>query len=158
MNTGVVSARYAKALLLLVQETGNGERVFEQVRTVLERPAETPARLEPELEKLVLLLRANSRMDLLKFVLRDFVRAYCVQNGICLARLSAASPSAGLADRLRRILSQSGRTRVIMEESVDPSLIGGFVLDLEDYRLDASVSRQIEDIRRQLVQKNNRIV
>ena len=45
-----------------------------------------------------------------------------------------------------------------MEESVDPSLIGGFVLDLEDYRLDASVSRQIEDIRRQLVQKNNRIV
>ena len=95
MNTGVVSARYAKALLLLVQETGNGERVFEQVRTVLERPAETPARLEPELEKLVLLLRANSRMDLLKFVLRDFVRAYCVQNGICLARRFAFGRAGG---------------------------------------------------------------
>lgn len=158
MNTGVVSARYAKALLLLVQETGNGERVFEQVRSILDRPSEVPASLENELERLVLLLRANNRMDCLKFVLRDFVRLYCRQYGICLAHLSSAVPSEDLSGRLRSILSQSGRTRVIMEESLDPSLIGGFVLDLEDYRLDASVSRQIEDIRRQLVQKNNRIV
>lgn len=158
MNTGVVSVRYAKALLLLVGETGGGERVFGQVRSVLANPDATPPRLEPELERLVLLLRKNNRMDHLKFVLHAFVRMYCRQYGICLAHLRSAVPSAGLAERLSGILAAYSGDRVIMEESVDPSLIGGFVLDLDDYRLDASVSRQIEDIRRQFVQKNNRIV
>ena len=45
-----------------------------------------------------------------------------------------------------------------MESALDPELLGGFVLELEDEMLDASVRRQIDDIRRQLVQKNNRII
>jgi len=158
MNTGVVSTRYAKALLLMVQETGNGERVFQQVRALLADPDTAPTPLEDELARLVLLLQKNDRMEHLKFVLHSFVRMYCKENGICLAYLSSAVPAEGLAERLKAILTNHFGGRVIMEVSVDPSLLGGFVLDLDDYKLDASVSRQIEDIRRQFIQKNNRIV
>ena len=45
-----------------------------------------------------------------------------------------------------------------MEAEVDPSLIGGFTLSVDDKLLDASVSRQLEEIRRQLMEKNKRIV
>ena len=41
---------------------------------------------------------------------------------------------------------------------VDPSLIGGFVFDLGDEILDASVSSQLEKIRRAFIDKNRRIV
>ena len=41
---------------------------------------------------------------------------------------------------------------------MDAELLGGFVLELENETLDASVRRQLDDIRRQLVQKNNRII
>ena len=36
MNTGIISKRYAKALLAYVQETGGGERVSAQVRELLD--------------------------------------------------------------------------------------------------------------------------
>ena len=158
MNTGVVSARYARALLLLVQETGNGERVFQQVRSILADPGSASAQLEPELARMVVLLRRNGRLDLVKFVLHSFLRMYCDAEGVCLAHLRTAVPSETLEERIRTILSARTKDRVIMESSVDPSLLGGFVLDIDDYRLDGSVSRQIEEIRRQFVQKNNRIV
>ena len=45
-----------------------------------------------------------------------------------------------------------------MSFEVDPSLIGGFVVQVGDYLLDASVRNQIETIRRQFVVQNNRIV
>ena len=45
-----------------------------------------------------------------------------------------------------------------IEVAVDPALIGGFVLDLGDEMLDASVASQLEKIRRTLTDKNRRIV
>ena len=41
---------------------------------------------------------------------------------------------------------------------VDPSLIGGFVFDIDDAIIDKSVSRQLELIREQFIEKNRRIV
>ena len=45
-----------------------------------------------------------------------------------------------------------------LEEKVDPDIIGGFIFELDGYRLDASVENHLSRIRRQLVEKNNRIV
>ena len=41
---------------------------------------------------------------------------------------------------------------------MDPDLVGGFVFDLEDYLLDASVRRQLDLIREQFIEKNRRII
>ena len=45
-----------------------------------------------------------------------------------------------------------------LDEKVDPEIIGGFIFELEGYRVDGSVSGELKRIRRQLVEKNTRIV
>lgn len=158
MNQGAVSSRYANAFLRLVEESGRGEQVFTQVRALLKDASSVPQPLEPDMEKLVLLLRRNHRLDCLKFILHDFVRLWCKEHKIVLVKLITAVPSPGLPERLEGMLAARTGCKIIMEASVDPELLGGFVLELDNEMLDASVRRQIDDIRRQLVQKNNRII
>ena len=158
MNQGAVASRYAKAFLELVKESGRGEEVFAQVRTLLAGASSVPGPLEPDIEKLVLLLQRNRRMDCLKQVLVDFVRLWCRDRGLLLATLRVAVPSDSLRPRLESLLEERTGFHVLMEERVDASLLGGFVLELENETLDASVRRQLDDIRRSLVQKNNRII
>ena len=158
MNQGAIASRYAKAFLRLVQESGRGEQVFTQVRTLLADPSSAPQPLEPDIEKLVLLLRKNRRLDCLKFILHDFIRQWCKAEGVVVAKLITAVPSPGLSEKLETLLRERTGCRILMESALDPELLGGFVLELEDEMLDASVRRQIDDIRRQLVQKNNRII
>ena len=50
------------------------------------------------------------------------------------------------------------RMVVIMDSTVDESLEGGFVFEVDGYMLDASVRTQMERIRREFIEKNNRIV
>lgn len=158
MNQGAVASRYAKAFLELVKESGRGEQVFAQVRALLKDASSVPSPLEPDIEKLVLLLRRNRRLDCLKFVLNDFVRLWCSDQKILLARLVTAVPSPGLPERIEELLKARTGCRIILETAVDPDLLGGFIIELENETLDASVRRQIDDIRRSLVQKNNRII
>jgi len=72
MNTGVISTRYARALLLLTQEDGSGAEVFAQARALLKDPSTVPQPLAEDLAKMVVLLRRNGRGECLRFVLNDF--------------------------------------------------------------------------------------
>lgn len=63
-----------------------------------------------------------------------------------------------LESRLRDLVEKQTGCRLILKTEVNPSLIGGFVFEVEDTVLDASVSRQLDFIRRQFIEKNRRIV
>ncbi len=63
-----------------------------------------------------------------------------------------------LESRLRDLIEAKTGCTLILKTEVNPSLIGGFVFEVEDTVLDASVSRQIDIIRRQFIEKNRRIV
>ena len=158
MNTGIISSRYATALLRYTQETGGGERVCAQVRRLLEHPEERPAALEPELERFVRLLVKNGRLGEVRFIFRSFIAMYYRSRGIRVARLVTAVPSPELERKLRTVLEKQFGGDVLIESDVNPDLLGGFTLEVDDYLLDASVRRQIETIRRQFVISNNRIV
>ena len=159
MNVGIISSRYATALLRYVQETGGGERVCAQARELLRGGADMKSvRLEPELSRFVELLLENGRLDMAKLCLAHFVRIYCKSAGIKYATLVSARKSPGLEERITGLLEKQTGCRVLVDSSVDPALIGGFTLEVEDYILDASVSSQLDSIRRQFVTTNNRIV
>ena len=147
MNTGIIASRYATALLRYTEETGGGERVCAQVRQLLRQPGERPGKLEPELERLTRLL-----------VFRSFIAMYYRSRGIRVAHLTTAVPSPELERKLRTVLEKQFGGDVLIESDVNPELLGGFTLEVDDYLLDASVRRQIETIRRQFVISNNRIV
>jgi F-type H+-transporting ATPase subunit delta len=41
---------------------------------------------------------------------------------------------------------------------VNPEIEGGFIFDVNDYRLDASVATQLKRMKQQFIDKNRRIV
>ena len=158
MNTGIISSRYAKALLKLVIETGNGDAVYGQVRQMLADPDEMPSPLAPELEQFVSLLMKNHRIEYVRLMLNTFVKMYDEHKGREYVQIVTAVPAPQLEQDIKAVLEHKCEVEVIVESRIDPDIIGGFVLYADDRMLDASVSSQIEGIRRQFIEKNKRIV
>jgi len=159
VNAGIIASRYATALYRYTASTGRAAEVCAQVERLLADPDSLKGmRLEPELQRFVSLLIENRRTDLLKFILQDFVDLYYRSAGIKIARLKTAVPVPTLEARLADLVRARTGCEVKMVCEVDPALVGGFVFTVDDLMLDASVARQIELIRRQFIEKNNRIV
>lgn len=181
MNTGPVAHRYAKALLKFVQEAKTGEKVYSQVgmlvarmhgiqqlKDILQKHPELPldrkleildsALGEPashELKRFVKLVDANGRMEYLERMLYSFLEQYREANAIKVGRVVTACPVPGLRDRLQSILSEMTAASVYIDEEVDPTLIGGFVLNIDDLRMDASVEGQFRRLRQELISLTN---
>lgn len=131
----------------------------EQIWDLLHDRDARPEVLEPELEQLVRIVSANGRMSEIRFILRSFISMYYRSKGIKLVRLISTAPvSEDIQQRLCRLLEGQFDCKVSFDAELDPSIIGGFVLIIDDYMLDASVRNQIEKIRREFIVQNNRIV
>ena len=134
-----------------------------------------------ELHKFLELLIRNGRIGDVRLVLTTFVIEYYRSRHIKRARLVVADPALldpeptpsdpvpvegslrqaqrpALESRLRELIGKETGCELLFEAKVDPSLIGGFVFEVEDMILDASVSRQLDVIRHQFIEKNRRIV
>lgn len=134
-----------------------------------------------ELHKFLELLIRNGRIGDVRLVLTTFATEYYRSRHIKRARLVVADPAlldpeptpsdpvpvegslrqaqrSALESRLRDLVEKQTGCRLILKTEVNPSLIGGFVFEVEDTVLDASVSRQLDFIRRQFIEKNRRIV
>ena len=157
MDAGVIARRYATTLLKYVTEIGHGEQVYAQVKALLADPDSVPTLCE-DLQKFSALLVRNGRMPEVKRIFTSFLRQYETSSGLHVARLRTAVDSPALQEKVQTHLKELIGGRVEFISEVDPSLIGGFVLEVDGRRLDASVSHQLDDIRNQLIEKNKRIV
>ena len=55
-------------------------------------------------------------------------------------------------EKLRKLVSDSFKGMSLeFSESVNPDLIGGFVIDVDSVRMDASVSNELEQLRQTLL-------
>ena len=185
MNDSIIRTRYADALVKYVQETGNGESVCKQaeklarvlrdvpdlsrmisakdvvpnakkralLRTALGEP------LTPELMRFINLLLENGRIGSLRMILLDFTDRYHRSLGLRKAHLKVAvPPSEELLARLAALVKERTGDEAVIEVEVDPSLIGGFVFDIDDAIIDKSVARKLELIKLQFIEKNRRFV
>ncbi len=186
MNVGIISERYAVALLKYVDETGNGEEVYsqalqlekcfaslEELRLMTDHPDGTSDRLKmrvlttalggegkaaPELVRFMRLVMKNRRTKCLRLMLLIFIDRYRRSRNINVGRLVMAVPSESLKRRLTDIVHDETGGTVELETRIDPSIIGGFTFDMDWVRLDASVASQLKAVRRQFIEKNRRIV
>jgi len=186
VNRSIVSTRYARALLKYVRETGNGEQVCSEadrlvrvlsevpdLRTMLSASGDVVSQAEksklissalggsmsPEMERFTALLCSNGRMELTHDIMRDFAFMYRSSKGLRKANLVCAKePPARLIQSLRAMVKERTGSDILLEVSVDPSIIGGFVFDMDDQLLDASVKHQLDKIREQFIERNRRIV
>ena len=61
-------------------------------------------------------------------------------------------------ERIRNSASNLLHAEMELQTEVDPSIEGGFVFDINDYRLDASIATQLKKVKQQFIDKNRRIV
>ena len=186
MNRAIVITRYARALVRYVRDNGHGDIVCSEAQLLLAALNSVPDllrmveaagdvvsdfdkkkllqsalgnRMSPDLSRFLTLLNKNGRMELVQDILRDFVDMYHRSVGIRKAHLTTVSePSERLLLRLKALVKSKTGDDVIIEVDVDPSLVGGFVFDIDDYLLDASVKRQLDLIREQFIERNRRII
>ena len=110
------------------------------------------------LRRFVVLVYEHKRIEHFERMLYSFIEQYRSANGIMVGKLVTAAPVAGLKERLQTALSEKTGVSVLLEEDVNPGILGGFVLNIDDLRVDASVEGQFRLLRRELLDNTNRIV
>lgn len=184
MNTGVIASRYAKALLRYAGDISDGDVLCTQAMTLEKAMIEIPklrqfvqdptstdkdrkielldaalgGQMHPSLRNFITLVLDHGRESHLVIILHDFVDRWFLSKKILRAKLTSVVPSARLEESLSRMVKQQTGCDVIIESTIDPQLIGGFVFTVDDVRLDASVSGQIEALRRQFIENTKRLI
>jgi len=93
----------------------------------------------------------NGRITLLPDLEQLFVERYeYEQRELTLTLTTAIEIDDAKAEELRGRLEQSTGQRITLKRVVDPQILGGVVLRMRDRRVDASVRRRLDALRRDL--------
>lgn len=176
MNTGMIPMRYATALLSFASENKQEEILYEKAKTIVRNFAEQPklrAALENPvlslvvkkklmlaaagtqtvevLDKFLELLLKNKRETYLQFIMLKYIDLYRSKNDIYAGKLITASQIEAFTEKeLTSIIENQKKGKLEMHKSIDPELIGGFILEVDNMRWDASIKRQLQTIKNEL--------
>ena len=176
MDIGVISVRYARALLKCSTEAGKEDVVYKEMTTLAESylnvaelrrvvagptvSKETKAKVltaaaggnvSEITERLISLILKEGREDLAQFIANSYITLYRQQKNITRGKLTTAVPVS--PDVQKKMLQMvEGRTKGNVEfvTEVNPDILGGFVLEYDTYRLDTSVKTQLNNIQKKL--------
>ena len=185
MDTGLIVSRYATALVRLVEETGGGEKVCAEATALQKALKSVPGLVQAlrgssgltpddkvslvrsalggsisdEFSRFIRLLGESGRDEYLTMILNSFIHKYYLRKNIRIATLRTVSkPSEEELRKIAAMVKEKAGFDIIINVETDPTLIGGFVFDVDDYLVDSSVKRQLELLQRQFILKNRRIV
>jgi F-type H+-transporting ATPase subunit delta len=100
---------------------------------------------------LIEVLTTNKRIELLGGVAESYINLYNESRGVKVAKVTTAVQlTQELNDVvLSKVKELTGSDRVTIENTVDPNIIGGFILRVGDLQYDASIANQFENIKRE---------
>jgi F-type H+-transporting ATPase subunit delta len=106
------------------------------------------------MDKFINLIIDKGREPFLPEIMASFISLYKVRNNIVPVKLTTAHPlddasKTALADKITK---QLGGAKVDLQLIVDEALVGGFVLEANNKLFDASVARDLRDIKKQFLQ------
>ncbi len=176
MSVTRIATRYAKSLLDLATEQGKLELVHDDMKMLnnaskqrdlqifLKSPvihadkkiATFKAIFGGKMDELTLtymsLLATKGREGYLQDISNEFINQYKTIKQITTVKVTTATPmSDELLNDLSAKLIGSGATtaNLDIQTAVNPELIGGFVLEFDNKRYDASVSHKLEELKTQ---------
>ncbi len=181
MDESKISVRYAKALLSLAKEKQVEEAVkidMEMIHELFETmPAFNHVLTSPVIgvkEKrqlfvdvfakktnaltysFLMLLITNNREGYLKDITRNFHETYRKEVGYKAAKLiSAFEIDPATLEQFRTLIRKLYNTEVDLTCKVDNKLIGGFILQVEDQQIDASVAAKLKKLKKELLASRN---
>ncbi len=175
----MISTRYAKALLRFSCEKGDEDRVYAEMEALADTyvcvPAFQETLLNPVLEGQVVidllsaacrqnrekasavsvrffqLVVRQGRIAYMMFIARSYLSLYRRKKHLVRGKLTVpVAVSEEVRQRLKSVIAQRTGAHVDFAVAVDETIGGGFILDYDSYRLDASLRSQLEKISRAL--------
>ena len=176
MNNPRLAGRYAKSLLDLSIEQNNLEAVFADIKLlqaisksnpdfvqVLKSPVISADKKEQILNavitgkvskltyEFVQLLTRKSRESNLVEIINAFISQYNELKNIHQVKITTATPMSNELKNsiLAKVRTDASVEHLELEERVDADLIGGFKLEMRGNLVDASVLRDLKDVKKQ---------
>ena len=172
MDYGVISVRYARALLKSATELKVEEKVYADMIMLaacyvevadLRATIENPMLLRSEKVRLLTtalgpdanelskrfieLVLKEGREKVLQFMANSYITFYREQKNIIRGKLTtAAAVSEATEQKMKQMVESRTQGTVDFNTEVDPSIIGGFILEYDTYRMDASVKTRLNNI------------
>lgn len=176
MDIGVISVRYARALLKSATDAHIEDAVYAemqsmaksyvdvpQLRYTIDNPMISKDKKEAlfltavgenasELTKaFIRLVLKEDRENVMQFIANSYVTLYRQQKNIIRGKLiTATAVTPATEQKMRKMVESKTNGTVEFEAEVDPDIIGGFILEYDTYRMDASVKSQLNSILTQL--------
>lgn len=178
MSDGLIPQRYAKALYKYACEKGNTAEVYNEVKHVAEafraNPDMQKAMSNPFIDKkdkerlmlsaagslaednysrFVRLILNHHREDYAYLMMLAFCSLYREANKIKSVKITTAVNFAEpQMEKLRNVVEKAFKDSTLeYTYEVDPETIGGFIIDVDSVRMDASISGEIEQLRQNLL-------
>lgn len=176
MDVGVISVRYARALLKGSTEAKLEDTVYRDMQTLaisyinvpeLRFTIDNPMLSKENKEQLLVtacggkpcnltkaffgLVLKEDRESVLQFMANSYITLYRKQKNIIRGKLTtAAAVSPDTEQRMRKMVESKTNGTVEFETEINKDIIGGFVLEYDTYRMDASVKTKLSTILSQL--------
>lgn len=172
MDIGVISVRYARALLSAAMDAKVEDKVYGDMAIVsknyidfpqLRRTVDNPM-LSKEKKGALLIAAAGKkptaltktfiqmvveadRADMMQFIANSYITLYRKEKNIVSGKLTTATPvSHAVEQKMRKMVENETNGNVEFEIKSDPDIIGGFILEYDTYRMDASVKSRLNAI------------
>ena len=172
MDIGVISVRYARALLKSATEQKQDETVYQEMQLLAKSYVDVPQlrhtidnpMLSREKKEMLLLTAVGGqpteltkafiqlvlregREPVMQFIANSYVTLYRQQKNVIRGRLiTAARVSPATEQKMRQMVESKTNGTVEFETEVNPDIIGGFILEYDTYRMDASVKAKLNSI------------
>ena len=172
MDIGVISVRYARALLKSATDANLEDQVYQEMMTLaksyvdvpqLRQTIDNPMLSKDKKEALLItaagekpsvltrsfisLVLKEDRENVMQFMANSYVTLYRKQKNVIRGKLTtAARVSADTEQKMRKMVESKTQGTVEFETEVNPDIIGGFILEYDTYRLDASVKSKLNSI------------
>lgn len=176
MDSGIISVRYARALLKSATDLEQEEAVYREMQSLAKSYLQIPQLRftidNPMLgkdKKLALLQTAcggdvskltgtflqlvlnENRESILLFMATAYITLYRRQKNIIRGTLTTAvAVSPETEAKMKQMVEGRTHGTVEFNTEVDPSIIGGFILEYDTYRMDASVKTKLSKVLQQL--------
>jgi F-type H+-transporting ATPase subunit delta len=173
MDIGVISVRYARALLKSATDAKIEDAVYQQMlllaKSYIEVPQlrhtiDNPMLAKDKKEALLLtaaggeqalpltkafisLVLKEDRENMIQFMANSYVTLYRKQKNVIRGKLTTAvAVSSTTEQKMRQMVKNRTQGIVEFETEVNPEIVGGFILEYDTYRMDASVQSKLRDI------------
>jgi F-type H+-transporting ATPase subunit delta len=164
--------RYARALLKSATDQKQEDTVYQDMMTVAKSYLDVPALRHtidnPMLSKdkkeallttaagekpcqltkaFIDLVLKEDRENVMQFMANSYITLYRKQKNVIRGKLTtAARVSAQTEQKMRQMVESKTNGTVEFETEVNPDIIGGFILEYDTFRMDASVKSKLNNI------------